>query len=203
MPLWREYRYKVFGGKAQEEINALFDYTPPYQLSDGDALFVNSPFLNIYGKAMSLVTNLCFNFHFVETKGYPEELDYADVFPIPDNFARVDAFMRQTPNTDKYELPQQVKEMPGKKLIYLSLGSMGSVDIVLMQRITSILAKNAKEYRVIVSKGPRADEYELPSNCWGEGFLPQTSILPLVDLVNTDNDCNHLLCVNYYFWINR
>lgn len=51
MPLWREYRYKVFGGKAQEEINALFDYTPPYQLSDGDALFVNSPFLNIYGKS--------------------------------------------------------------------------------------------------------------------------------------------------------
>lgn len=143
-------------------------------------------------KVVALVTNLFFNLHFVETKGYPEELDYADIFPIPENFARVDAFMRQTP--DKYELPPQVQEMPGEKLIYLSLGSMGSVDIVLMQRITSILAKNEK-YRVIVSKGPRADEYELPSNCWGEGFLPQTSILPLVDMVNTINDCNHLLCV--------
>ena len=52
-----------------------------------------------------------------------------------------------------------------------------------MKRIVSVLAKTNHKY--IVSKGPRADEYELPENCWGEGFLPQTRILPLVDMVIT------------------
>ncbi len=60
---------------------------------------------------------------------------------------------------------------------------MGSIDVQLMKRIVSVLAKTPHKY--IVSKGPLGSEYELPANCWGENFLPQTKILPLVDLVIT------------------
>lgn len=61
---------------------------------------------------------------------------------------------------------------------------MGSIDVELMKRIVAVLAKTPHKY--IVSKGLRGDEYELPAaNCWGENFLPQTKILPLVDLVIT------------------
>lgn len=58
---------------------------------------------------------------------------------------------------------------------------MGSIDVALMKRVTAILAQTP--YSIIVSKGPLAEEYELPENCWGEETLPQTQILPLVDLV--------------------
>ena len=55
--------------------------------------------------------------------------------------------MRQIP--EPFELPKEIVEMPGEKLIYLSMGSMGSVDVELMKRITSILAKNPN-YKVII-----------------------------------------------------
>jgi UDP:flavonoid glycosyltransferase YjiC (YdhE family) len=43
---------------------------------------------------------------------------------------------------------------------------------------------------VIVSKGPQAGEYELADNMAGEEFLPQTAILPQVDLVITHGGNN-------------
>lgn len=60
---------------------------------------------------------------------------------------------------------------------------MGSIDVELMKRIVAVIAQTPHKY--IVSKGLRADEYQLPANCWGQAFLPQTSILPMVDLVIT------------------
>ncbi len=60
---------------------------------------------------------------------------------------------------------------------------MGSIDVQLMKRIIAVLGKTP--HKCIVSKGPRAAEYTLPPNCWGEPFLRQTAILPLVDLVIT------------------
>ena len=52
-------------------------------------------------------------------------------------------------------------------------------------------------HRFIVSKGPQAELYELADNMWGEEFVPQPAILPLVDLVithagnNTTTECFH------------
>jgi UDP:flavonoid glycosyltransferase YjiC (YdhE family) len=80
-------------------------------------------------------------------------------------------------------------------LIYLSLGSLGSADVGLMQRLVDVLGTT--RHRVIVSKGPLADEIRLHDNMTGEGFLPQPSILPMVDLVithggnNTVTECFH------------
>jgi UDP:flavonoid glycosyltransferase YjiC (YdhE family) len=48
----------------------------------------------------------------------------------------------------------------------------------------------ATRHRVIVSKGPLANQIRLHDNMTGEGFLPQPSILPLVDLVITHGGNN-------------
>ncbi|HWI60543.1 MAG TPA: glycosyltransferase, partial [Symbiobacteriaceae bacterium] len=45
-------------------------------------------------------------------------------------------------------------------------------------------------HRYIVSKGPRADEFDLPDTMWGEARVPQTSIIPEVDLVITHGGNN-------------
>ncbi|KAJ6225715.1 hypothetical protein RDWZM_004260 [Blomia tropicalis] len=67
------------------------------------------------------------------------------------------------------------------KWIYLSMGSMGSIDLNLMQRLCDILKDTNHKY--IVSKGPRHEEYDLPANMYGERYLPQISIIQHVDLV--------------------
>src|SRR4029077_11083278 len=73
-------------------------------------------------------------------------------------------------------------------LVYLSLGSLGSADVELMRTLVAELAE--APYRFIVSKGPRADEFELAPNMVGAEFLPQTSVLPRVDLVITHGGNN-------------
>ena len=57
-----------------------------------------------------------------------------------------------------------------------------------MQRLVDLLATT--EHRVIVSKGPLADQITLHDNQAGEGFLPQPAILPQVDLVITHGGNN-------------
>jgi MGT family glycosyltransferase len=73
-------------------------------------------------------------------------------------------------------------------LVYLSLGSLGSADVELMRRLIDVLSRT--RHRYIVSKGPRADEFELPDTMWGEARVPQTSIIPEVDLVITHGGNN-------------
>jgi UDP:flavonoid glycosyltransferase YjiC (YdhE family) len=64
-----------------------------------------------------------------------------------------------------------------------------------MERLVEVLGQTPHRY--IVSKGPQHDQYELAPNMWGEEFLPQPAILPMVDLVithggnNTTTECFH------------
>ena len=92
-------------------------------------------------------------------------------------------------------------------LVYLSLGSLGSADVELMQRLVDALAD--APWRVIVSKGPQHALLRLPDPMAGEEFLPQTSILPQVDAVithggnNTVTECLHFgrpMVVLPLFW---
>ena len=115
---------------------------------------------------------------------YPEAADYRRSRPLPSTWHRIDSSVRDT--EEPFEVPP---ELDGDgALVYLSLGSLGSADVDLMNRLVEVLAPSPHRY--IVSKGPRADEIELADNMWGGGRLPQTSIIPLVDLVITHGGNN-------------
>lgn len=117
---------------------------------------------------------------------YPEVLDYADRRPLDETWVRVDSSVRETEQAPA-DLPASFTD-GSRPLVYFSLGSLGSADVGLMQRVIAALA--SLPVNVIVSKGPLHDEFELADNMWGAEFLPQTKILPLVDLVITHGGNN-------------
>src|SRR6476469_11064281 len=131
----------------------------------GPDLISESPWLNLYS--------------------FPAEADYQRERPLAPTWHRLDSTVRAADAT--WELPQHLRNRDGA-LIYLSLGSLGSADVGLMQRLVDLLATT--EHRVIVSKGPLADQITLHDNQAGEGFLPQPAILPGVDLVITHGGNN-------------
>ena len=118
---------------------------------------------------------------------FPEDADYVDRRPLDATWHRMDSSVRET--DDEYELPELLRDRPdGSALIYFSLGSLGGADVDLMRRVISVLADTPHRY--IVSKGPQAGEIELPANMVGAEFLPQTTIIPKVDLVITHGGNN-------------
>ena len=124
---------------------------------------------------------------------YPAEVDYPRAHPLGPNWHNLQASVRAT--DPDWELP------PGlaggdQPLIYLSMGSLGSADVELMRSLISELAE--APYRVIVSKGPQHDQFELADNMAGAEFLPQTSILPQADLVITHGG-NNTVTESLYF----
>jgi MGT family glycosyltransferase len=111
---------------------------------------------------------------------YPAEADYRQLRPLDDSWIRMDSSVRET--DDEYAVPSQVAHRPeDSALIYLSLGSLGGADIELMQRLVDVLAKS--RHRYIVSMGPQADRITLADNMVGAQMLPQTKVIPQVDLV--------------------
>ena len=118
---------------------------------------------------------------------YPEVADYTDRRPLGTTWHRLDSSVRAT--DAPFEVPAELHtDDPSSRLVYLSLGSLGSADVDLMRRLVGILGRT--RHRFIVSKGPLADEYELPSNMWGAAQVPQTNVLPLVDMVITHGGNN-------------
>jgi MGT family glycosyltransferase len=135
---------------------------------------------------------------------YPQEADYTRSRPLAPTWHRLDSCVRAT--DEAFELPAELSEGNGG-LVYLSLGSLGSADVELMNRLVQVLS--ATRHRYIVSKGPQHDQIELADNMWGREFLPQTSLLPQVDLVithggnNTVTECLHFgvpMVVLPLFW---
>ena len=116
---------------------------------------------------------------------YPAEADYPRERPLGPTWHRLGSSVRVADTS--WTLPEHLRARDGV-LIYLSLGSLGAADVGLMQRLVDLLATT--EHRVIVSKGPLADQIALHDNQTGEGFLPQPAILPLVDLVITHGGNN-------------
>jgi MGT family glycosyltransferase len=116
---------------------------------------------------------------------YPVEADYAREQTLSPTWHRLDSCVRATEGS--WELPEQLRAGEGG-LVYLSLGSLGSADVGLMQRLVDVLATT--RHRVIVSKGPLAAQIRLPDTMVGEGYLPQPAILPQVDLVVTHGGNN-------------
>ena len=116
---------------------------------------------------------------------YPEVADYPRSRPLSPTWHRLDSSVRET--EEPWEIPDGLRGRGGA-LVYLSLGSLGSADVDLMKRLVTVLAETPHRY--VVSKGPRAAEFDLPDNMWGEARLPQTSIIPACDLVITHGGNN-------------
>ncbi len=117
---------------------------------------------------------------------YPAELDYGRSTPLPPTWHNLETSVRAT--DEAWTPPAH-----DRPLIYVSLGSLGSADVPLMERLVEALAPTP--YDFVVSKGPQHDQYELAENMTGEEFLPQVSVLPHVDAVvthggnNTTTEC--------------
>jgi UDP:flavonoid glycosyltransferase YjiC (YdhE family) len=135
---------------------------PP--LPSGRDYIWESPFLNLYV--------------------YPEEADYARSRPLGPVWRRLDSSVRGTDET--YTEHERLGD--DGALVYLSLGSLASADVPLMQRLVEVLGRT--DHRYVVSKGPQADQYELADNMVGAEFLPQPAILPHADLVVTHGGNN-------------
>jgi MGT family glycosyltransferase len=167
---WRAYR------DAHREMHADFSEfcqqrgAPPLPADD----FIHeSPWLNMYL--------------------YPDEVDYPRAQPLGPTWHNLQASVRAT--DPAWELPEELREGE-QPLLYLSLGSLGSADVALMEKLVAELA--ATPYRIVVSKGPQASEFELADNMVGAEFLPQTEILPQVDLVITHGG-NNTVTESLYF----
>ncbi len=124
---------------------------------------------------------------------YPREVDYSRAHPLGEGWHNLEASVRTT--DEAWELPEPVASASGS-LVYLSLGSLGSADVGLMRTLIATLAETP--HRVIVSMGPQHAELELAANMVGAEFLPQTSILPQVDLIITHGGNNTVTEALYF-----
>jgi MGT family glycosyltransferase len=116
---------------------------------------------------------------------YPREADYVRAEPLGATWHRLESCVRGTDG--EWILPDDLAAADGP-LVYLSLGSLGSADVELMQRLIDVLGRT--RYRVIVSMGPQHELLRLAPNMTGAEFLPQPAILPLVDVVITHGGNN-------------
>jgi MGT family glycosyltransferase len=126
---------------------------------------------------------------------YPAEVDYRRDRSLGERWLNLEASVRAT---DEPWQPPLGFVSGAEPLVYLSLGSLGSADVELMQRLIDTLADT--RFRVIVSMGPQHQSLQLADNMTGEEFLPQTQILPLVDVVVTHGGNN---TVTECFWFGK
>lgn len=118
---------------------------------------------------------------------YPSELDYTADRPLDRTWYRMESSVRET--DEAWSVPAAFQDRSADQaLIYLSLGSLGGADIGLLQRLIDLLGTT--RHKIIVSMGPRAAEIHLPANAIGAEILPQTHVIPHVDLVITHGGNN-------------
>ncbi|MFL5920752.1 MAG: glycosyltransferase [Gaiellaceae bacterium] len=159
---WDEFRerYRELHEPLQTEFSAFCAERGAPPLPELEFIH-ESPFLNLYL--------------------YPTEADYRRSRPLDGRWHRLDSCVR-TVEID-FEPP------PGDgALVYVSLGSLGSADVELMNHLVGSLAETPHRY--VVSKGPQHGLIELAPNMTGAEFLPQPAILPHVDLVITHGGNN-------------
>ncbi|XP_074601492.1 NDP-glycosyltransferase YjiC-like [Brevipalpus obovatus] len=135
-----------------------------------------SPYLNIYA--------------------FPRSIDYVELCPNPEGWIQLNHFVRPSEDSPLGIDEKWLENDQGRKLIYFSLGSMGSADVDLMKRLIGFMSKSS--HRFIVSKGPFHDEIELPANMIGAKFLNQIKVLPKVDLVITHGGNNTFIETLYF-----
>jgi MGT family glycosyltransferase len=167
---WDEFRarYRELHEPLQREFSAFCVERGAPPLPDGEFIH-ESPCLNLYLSSA--------------------EADYRRARPLAAEWHRLDSCVRESREGLEPAWHQAVTTSSQLgALLYLSLGSLGSADVGLMQRLIDVLA--ATEHRVIVSMGPQHEQLTLPDSMIGSEFLPQPAILPEVDLVITHGGNN-------------
>jgi MGT family glycosyltransferase len=159
---WEEFRtrYRELHEPLQQEFSEFCVERGAPSLPEGEFIH-ESPFLNLYL--------------------YPSEADYERSRPLGEPWRQLGSCVRDQRGFEGWPAGSGPH-------IYLSLGSLGSADVGLMQRLIDTLG--ATEYSVIVSMGPQHEELRLAPNMTGAEFLPQPAILPEVDLVITHGGNN-------------
>lgn len=119
---------------------------------------------------------------------YPRELDYQRSTPPAGRWLRVESCVRGEGSPWR---PDEAWGQPDdqRPIVYLSLGSLGSADVELMQRLIDTLAV-CEQLRLVVSLGPQHELLRLPEHVHGAEFLPQTSILAHASAVITHGGNN-------------
>jgi MGT family glycosyltransferase len=160
---WEEFRarYRELHEPLQGEFSEFCVERGVPPLPDGEFIH-ESPFLNLYL--------------------YPADTDYERSRRLGAAWQRLGSCVRRPD-----QVPGHVQG-PGRDVLYLSLGSLGSADVGLMQRLIDTLGET--DYAVVVSMGPQHDELRLAPNMTGQEFLPQPAILPQVDVVITHGGNN-------------
>ena len=151
---WEEYRRVI--GPLSREHDEFCRARGAQPLPDPEMIAV-SPWLNIYV--------------------YPRELDYARATPMPGRWLRLESCVRD--EQEDWAPPQG-----DGPLVYLSLGSLGSADVELMQRLIDSL-EPLRELRVVASLGPQHELLKVPEHFSGAEYLPQTAVLRHADVVIT------------------
>ncbi|WP_029115926.1 nucleotide disphospho-sugar-binding domain-containing protein [Mycobacterium sp. URHB0044] len=162
---WDEFRaeYRRVTGPLLERYNAFHQECDAEPLPDG-AFQYESPYLNLYM--------------------FPAELDYPRSRPLGPSWHRIDTSTRNSDGA--FDVAERVGD--SGTLVYLSLGSLGCMDVPLMQRVIDSLDRTP--HRVIVSMGPLHDQLRLGDRMWGEQFVPQTAIVPQCDVMITHGGNN-------------
>jgi MGT family glycosyltransferase len=159
---WDEFRsrYRDLTEPLQREFSEFCVSRGAPPLPDGEFIH-ESPFLNLYV--------------------YPREVDYERSRPLGPSWQRLGSCVREPDGHATWSAD-------ARPAIYLSLGSLGSADVALMQRLINTLGQT--DYFVIVSMGPQHEELRLAPNMTGDEFLPQPAILPQVEVVITHGGNN-------------
>jgi len=160
---WEEFRrrYRELHEPLQREFSEFCVARGARPLPEGEFIH-ESPFLNLYL--------------------YPADADYERSRRLGPTWIRLGSCVRRADL-----VPGHVRG-PGRAVLYLSLGSLGSADVRLMQKLIDTLG--GTDHFVVVSMGPQHEELRLAPNMTGEEFLPQPAILPLVDVVITHGGNN-------------
>ena len=160
---WEEFRarYRELHEPLQGEFSEFCVERGAPPLPDGEFIH-ESPFLNLYL--------------------YPADTDYERSRRLGAAWQRLGSCVRRPD-----QVPGHVQG-PGRAVLYLSLGSLGSADVALMQKLIDTLGET--DYSVVVSMGPQHEELRLAPNMTGQEFLPQPAILPQVDVVITHGGNN-------------
>jgi MGT family glycosyltransferase len=159
---WEEFRtrYRKLHEPLQQEFSEFCVERGAPSLPEGEFIH-ESLFLNLYL--------------------YPSEANYERLRPLGERWGQLGSCVREQSGFEG-------RPAGSGPLLYLSLGSLGSADVGLMQRLIDTLGET--EYSVIVSMGPQHEELRLAPNMTGAEFLPQPAVLPEVDLVITHGGNN-------------